>query len=70
MILIIHFYEGNIFNEDPKFLDQNNNQFLISEGESPADNTGFEITPSFNDILNSIRSSGNYDIGAYQATSF
>jgi hypothetical protein len=64
------FYEGNIFNEDPKFLDKNNNQFLISEGESPADNTGFEITPSFNDILNAIRSSGNYDIGAYQATSF
>jgi hypothetical protein len=66
----ITFYEGNIFNEDPRFLDKNNNEFLIPEGESPADNTGYEITPSYNDILNSIRSPGNYDIGAYQASTF
>jgi hypothetical protein len=66
----ITFYEGNIFNEDPKFLDKNNNEFLIPEGESPANNAGYEITPSYNDILNSIRSPGNYDIGAYQASTF
>lgn len=64
------FYENNIFNEDPLFLDTSNNDLLIPEGTSPADNTGFEISPSFNDILNTARSSGNFDIGAYQATVF
>lgn len=63
-------YENNILNEDPIFSDVINNIFLISEGNSPADNTGFEIIPSFNDILNTPRFSGNYDIGAYQATQF
>jgi len=63
-------YEGNIFNENPLFLDKNNNLFQIEEGTSPADNTGFEITPSFNDILNTVRTTGNYDIGAYQASAF
>jgi uncharacterized protein YxeA len=66
----IALYEGCIFNETPLFLDRNNNQFQIEEGTSPADNTGFEITPSFNDLLNTTRTTGNYDIGAYQATIF
>jgi len=63
-------FEGNIFNQDPVFLDKFNNQFQIEEGISPADNNGFEIIPSFNDILNTARTIGNYDIGAYQASVF
>jgi len=63
-------FEGNIFNQDPVFLDKFNNQFQIEEGISPADNNGFEIIPSFNDILNTARTTGNYDIGAYQASVF
>ena len=63
-------YEDCIFNETPLFLNRNNNQFLIEEGASPADNTGFEIIPSFNDLLNTTRTTGNYDIGAYQASAF
>jgi len=63
-------FEGNIFNQDPVFLDKFNNQFQIEEGISPADNNGFEIIPSFNDILNSARTTGDYDIGAYQASVF
>jgi len=63
-------YEGNILNEIPLFLDKSNNEFQLEEGNSPADNTGFEITPSFNDIINTVRTSGNYDIGAYQAAAF
>jgi len=66
----IALYEGNIFNETPTFLDKNNNQFQIEEGVSPADNAGFEIAPSFNDLLNTTRTTGNYDIGAYQAGVF
>lgn len=62
-------YEGNTFNQTPLFLDRNNNQFQIEEGVSPADNTGFEILP-FEDILNIVRTTGNYDIGAYQASIF
>jgi len=64
------FYEGNIFNQEPKFLDKFNNQFQIEESVSPGDNTGLEIIPSFNDILNTVRTTGNYDIGAYQASVF
>ncbi|MGB0974894.1 MAG: hypothetical protein ACPGU9_07880 [Flavobacteriaceae bacterium] len=64
------FYDNSIFNQDPKFLDKFDNKFQIEELESPADNTGFEVMPSFSDILNTTRSSGNYDIGAYQAIVF
>jgi len=63
-------FEGNRRNEDPVFLNKFNNQFQIEEGVSPADNNGFEIIPSFNDILNTTRTTGNYDIGAYQASVF
>jgi hypothetical protein len=64
------FYEGNIFNKDPLFFDIENLSFLISEENSPANNSGIEITPTFNDLLNTPRSIGNFDIGAYQATTF
>ena len=63
-------FEGNIFNQEPIFLDKFNNLFQIEEGVSPADNTGFEIIPSFNDLLDIARTTGNYDIGAYQASIF
>lgn len=63
-------FESNTLNQDPLFLDKFNNLFQIEEGVSPADNTGFVIIPSFNDILNITRTTGNYDIGAYQASVF
>lgn len=63
-------YEGMIFNQNPEFLDRNNNQFMIEEGVSPADNTALDLMPSFNDILNTVRPIGASDIGAYQATIF
>lgn len=63
-------FEGNVYNQEPVFFDKFNNQFQIEEGVSPADNTGFEIIPSFNDLLNIARTTGNYDIGAYQASVF
>jgi len=63
-------FEGNRRNEAPVFLDKFNNQFQIEESVSPADNNGLEIIPSFNDILNTARTNGNYDIGAYQASVF
>ncbi len=63
-------FENIIYDQNPVFLNKSKNQFQIEEGVSPADNTGQELSPSFNDILNNIRNTGNYDIGAYQASVF
>ena len=63
-------FENIIYDQTPVFLNKSKNQFQIEEGVSPADNTGQELSPSFNDILNNIRNTGNYDIGAYQASVF
>ncbi len=64
------YYSNSIINQDPVFLNKFNNEFQIEETVSPADNTGFEVTPSFPDIINTTRTTGNYDIGAYQAIVF
>ena len=59
-------YEGNIFNEDPNFMDTDLNKFIIGE-ESAAINLGlgFFATQVPNDILNVNRTSSP-DAGAYQ----
>ncbi len=64
------FYEGNILNQDPLFLNVFQNNFSIPTESSPADNNGLEIPTPFNDILNTPRDIGNFDIGAYQAVIF
>ncbi|GAA4970164.1 hypothetical protein [Algibacter aquimarinus] len=63
-------YEGNIFNEDPNFLDTELNKLIIGE-ESAAINQGlaaFAIQVPF-DILNVSRTSSP-DLGAYQHITF
>lgn len=59
-------YEGNIFNEDPKFFNTEMNQLIISE-ESAAINQGDSgfANQVPNDILNIDRTSSP-DLGAYQ----
>lgn len=64
------YYSNSLINQDPVFLNKFNNEFQVEEAVSPADNTGFEVTPSFPDIVNTTRTTGNYDIGAYQAIVF
>lgn len=51
----------------PDFLNPNENQLIIGE-ESVAINSGLNLSPNFNDILNKVRptnSNSNPDIGAY-----
>ncbi len=58
----------NIRNQNPKFKNVAKNQLNILTG-SPAINTGANLTPNFNDILNKVRPTPpntNPDIGAYQ----
>ncbi|MFD0962740.1 hypothetical protein [Pseudofulvibacter geojedonensis] len=62
-------YSMNIYNNNPNFLNQSNNEFLIELGNSPADDTGV-LTGLTEDILGNTRSSGNTDMGAYQADVF
>ena len=63
-------YPGYILNENPNFLDSNNNEFLIELGNSPAQNSGLTLTPPGVDILNNPRNATNPDIGAYNAGVF
>ncbi|MBT8393869.1 MAG: hypothetical protein KJN66_03365 [Bacteroidia bacterium] len=62
----IAFYENNIFNEDPDFLDVDNNQLIIGENSAAINqgNSVFALQVPL-DILNNDRTSLP-DIGAYQ----
>ncbi len=66
----INIFENNILNQDPIFKDAYHNDFNIEENTSPANNTAIDLTPSFNDIINTVRPIGTSDIGAYQAIIF
>ena len=61
-------YENVIFNEDPEFLDPNNNMFQIPNG-SPADNFGIVFGNLNTDILNVTRGT-TPDLGAYESIEF
>jgi hypothetical protein len=61
-------YENVIFNEDPEFLDSNNNELQIPNG-SPADNIGIIFGNLTSDILNTTRSA-TPDLGAYESIEF
>ena len=62
------FYENVIFNQDPGFLDPNNNKLNIPNG-SPADNFGIVFGNFSSDILNTTRSV-TPDLGAYESVVF
>lgn len=63
------YYENLTRNEDPQFLDPQNNKLQIPNG-SPADGTGGDILIGiFNDITNTPKMSP-YDLGAYESTEF
>ncbi len=61
-------YENVLFNQDPEFLDPNNNQLNIPNG-SPADNFGITFGNLSSDILNTTRSA-TPDLGAYESVVF
>ncbi len=61
-------YENVLFNQDPEFLDPNNNQLNIPNG-SPADNFGITFGNLSSDILNTTRSA-TPDLGAYESIEF
>ncbi|RLD29420.1 MAG: hypothetical protein DRI75_03370 [Bacteroidetes bacterium] len=61
-------YENVIFNEDPEFLDPNNNRLQIPNGSS-ADNIGIIFGNLNIDILNTTRSA-TPDLGAYESIEF
>ena len=61
-------YENVLFNQDPEFLDPNNNQLNIPNG-SPADNFGITYGNLSSDILNTTRSA-TPDLGAYESIEF
>ena len=61
-------YENVIRNEDPEFLDPQNNKLQIPNG-SPADGTGILFGMLSTDILNMPRSMP-YDLGAYESFIF
>ncbi len=64
----INLYESIIRNNDPEFLDPQNNLLLIPNG-SPADGAGILAGALTTDILNMPRMSP-YDLGAYESTEF
>jgi len=61
-------YENVIFNENPEFLDPNNNMLQIPNG-SPADNLGVIFGNLNSDILNTTRGA-TPDLGAYESIEF
>lgn len=61
-------YENVIFNQDPEFLDPNNNKLNIPNG-SPADGFGIIFGNLTVDILNTTRSASP-DLGAYESVEF
>jgi hypothetical protein len=61
-------YENVVFNQDPEFLDPNNNKLNIPNG-SPADNFGIVFGNLAVDILNTSRSA-TPDLGAYESVEF
>ncbi|MCK0109224.1 hypothetical protein MWU58_07960 [Flavobacteriaceae bacterium S0825] len=61
-------YENVIFNQDPGFLDPNNNKLKIPNG-SPVDNFGIVFGNLSTDILNTTRSV-TPDLGAYESVEF
>ncbi len=61
-------YENIIFNQDPEFLDPNNNKLNIPNGSS-ADNFGIVFGNLSSDILNTTRGTAP-DLGAYESVEF
>lgn len=61
-------YENIIFNNDPNFLDPNDNRLEIPNG-SPADGAGIIFGNLLNDIINTPRDVPR-DIGAYESIEF
>jgi hypothetical protein len=61
-------YENVIFNENPEFLDPNNNMLQIPNGSS-VDNIGIIFGNLTSDILNTTRSA-TPDLGAYESVEF
>ena len=61
-------YENVIFNQDPEFLDPNNNKLNIPN-DSPADGFGIVFGNLSSDILNTTRSA-TPDLGAYESVEF
>ena len=61
-------YENVIFNQDPEFLDPNNNKLNIPN-DSPADNFGIVFGNLSSDILNTFRGVMP-DLGAYESVEF
>ncbi len=61
-------YENVIFNDDPNFLDPNNNRLEIPNGSS-ADGTGVIFGNLVNDIINTPRALPR-DLGAYESIEF
>ena len=60
------FYEGNIFNEDPNFLNTETNQMIIGEDSAAINQGNSEIANQVPfDLLNNDRTSSP-DLGAYQ----
>jgi len=61
-------YENVLFNQDPEFLDPNNNKLNIPNGSS-ADNFGIVFGNLSSDILNTTRGAAP-DLGAYESVVF
>ena len=61
-------YENVIRNDDPGFLDPNNNQLQIANG-SVADGAGISFGILFTDILGTSRGTPP-DLGAYESIDF
>ena len=61
-------YENVEFNDDPEFLDPQNNQLQIPNG-SPADGVGIMFGILNSDILGMLRGNPS-DLGAYESIEF
>ena len=61
-------YENILFNDDPEFLDPQNNKLQIPNG-SPADGQAIMFGMLSSDILNMLRGNPS-DLGAYESTEF